>query len=108
MIEVTPVQDYSRRSLRALAVRLQASRSLEELAYREAELGEAWSLVDGDRLEAEREFANATRGIGLRQLQSRMLRVYTLMTCQTDGSEAAAALRQIVLECAVLQSAPVP
>jgi hypothetical protein len=96
MLNVQLISDYSRATLRSLAARLQESRTLEELVYREAELGELWSLVDGDLQMARWRAAGGGNELG--SLQRAIVAVIGLLTSRDDSAEAARRLRQALLE----------
>lgn len=105
MIQVQLITDYSRKTLRELAARLDGSRTLEELVYREAELGEVWSLIDGDLRTTLWQAARTAAGDGLAALQRVICEVHNLVTARTDGSAAATRLRQAMLDNAGMQPA---
>lgn len=101
MITLTPIPDYSRETLASLVKRLQQSRLLEELVYRETELDEVWRLIDMDRLALVQQFGRNAESQALARLQGGIHEAHDMVGMSEDGVGAARHLSAVILEWGV-------
>jgi hypothetical protein len=101
VITLVLVSDYSRATLASLAKRLQQSRALEELVYRESELDEVWRLIDMDRLAMIRKAGETAESRALARLQEGIHHTHDIVGDQCDGPAAARHLSALILEWGV-------
>jgi hypothetical protein len=101
VITLSPITDYSRQTLAALVKRLQQSKHLEELVYRESELDEVWRLIDMDRLALLRQHGETAGTRALGHLQAGIHAAHDLAGESDDGIAAARHLSAVIMEWGV-------
>ena len=90
------VEDFSEVSLNRIIKRLELSRTVEQLIYREAELDEVWRLVDGALRDVRcRNTAAEIAGV-LEQFLQAVGKAHDYVGDDDDPAAAASELRQSV------------
>ncbi|CAB3723628.1 hypothetical protein [Paraburkholderia rhynchosiae] len=77
--DLHPIEDYSPGTLRELIGRVENSRALEQIIYRESELDEVWRLLDGDIAAAARKALNSVEAQKLVAVRKLIIEAHDLI-----------------------------